>query len=138
MSQPAAQESRFNRFLYRARNPGETFVDAVYDLLGSKWCGNVNVPLDHKTLRIDGKIVSFGNDAFEVWLGTPTEWGIYFKRTDFLKVALWFLFQWSVCDCFGLRRRAWYWALTKRVERYRQFSLKAQESPSTEGKDEKK
>jgi hypothetical protein len=95
----------------------------LYAILGDDFCGNVSVPLDGRTFyyRPDA-VVSLHNDAHEVWIGTKHEWETHFSRKDFHRMIGWYLYQWGICEWFGLRRVVWYWALSVRCSRHAQRS----------------
>lgn len=122
-AQVAKRESRFRKVIRRMRNPTDTFVDATYEMLGSKWCGNTMPPLDHHSYYFSSeRVASFTNDAFDVYIGYTDRWETHFRRDELHRFIRWYLRKWAFGEWFGLRRIVWYWALSKRVERYRNFN----------------
>ena len=97
----------------------------LFKVLSDEWCGNESVPLNHKTLYVpegDSKYVfSFLNDSFEIGIGWPNKWHGIYRREVIRKFVFWYLFQWSICEWFGLRRWLWYKLLHRRVESYKKF-----------------
>jgi hypothetical protein len=63
---------------------------------------------------------NFHEDGGRFWLGTPTEWQFHCHASDALKLARFILWRyWAVGTWFGLKRRIWYWALGRMLERTR-------------------
>lgn len=92
---------------------------SVFHWLSTDWGGNDGVPLDGKTLRDpqSGNVFAFLNDSFEIGFGWPERWHCMLRREVVHRFIRWYLFQWSVCEWFGLRRHIWYWLLRRRVSR---------------------
>lgn len=71
-------------------------------------------PLDHnkliysKSSEQQYELVCFCNDGGEVWLGRADKWHTFMKHNEFLKICLWYLYQRSVVDFFGLRTWLYY------------------------------
>ena len=69
--------------------------------------------------EIEGEInvISFGNDAGMIELGTPNHWWVIYHRPIFAAMVRWFLWRWSWGEWFGLRRALWFWLLNRIVRR---------------------
>ena len=94
----------------------------LYHILSTDWCGNDDVPLTYRRLKIkhdDGLeyVISFENDSFELGFGYPDKWLMFLGRKDFHKVMRWYLKNWAWGEWFGLRRYLWYKLLHRKVER---------------------
>ena len=108
----------------------DRLADTIYTLLGGEWCGNTCVPCDYlKCAWKDNgaeRIAVVLNDGFELGMGTPEEWYIMVRRDNAHRLAWFILWHWWIAgEWFGLRRTLWYWALNKRVSRYRRYGVKA-------------
>lgn len=117
--QPSAREKPLWIFLRKVRNPFSTMVDVIYKGIGGEWCGSVCVPLDGNKIKVNEVVVAFTNDAFDIHIGWSDNWAIGLDRNQFLKVCLWYLYQRSFVEWFGLRRKIWYWALHQKCKRYK-------------------
>ena len=97
----------------------------LYHALAEKWCGNDNVPLDHRTLYFGNHgceyVASFLNDSFEIGLGYPDKWHCIIRREAFHKLIFWYLRLWAFSEWFGLRRWIWYKLLHRSVGRHRKL-----------------
>lgn len=103
----------------------------IYRWLSEDWCGNENVPLDHRTLYAQEKngceyVFSFLNDSFEIGIGYPNKWHGIYRREVINKFIRWYLWQWSVGEWFGLRRWIWYKMLNRRVKGYNKLGLRTE------------
>lgn len=106
----------------------------IYERLGDDRFGDggMSPPGDDLYLRVgpidrhpDGEVkpiyvVTTSNDGYELWIGTDDKWYWRCGQEDARRVA-WFVLWtwWGQATWFGLRRRLWYWALGRRVERNR-------------------
>ncbi len=69
----------------------------------------------------------FGNDGFDVMIGekwvdgdhTDEQWSLSLSTAAFRQIALWYLWRWAWGDWFGLRRRLYYWNLSRKMHAYR-------------------
>ena len=63
----------------------------------------------------DGKqmyVAMFGNDGFEIMLGTPHRWHVFYSAREARRLAWFILWHWwAKATWFGIRRRIWYWSL---------------------------
>lgn len=65
--------------------------------------------------------IRFNNDASEIWIGCTFDdsgdfqWRFYSTATVFRQFALWYLWRWAVGEWFGLRRKLFYWDLSRSV-----------------------
>ena len=103
-----------------------TFEEWLYDALGTEWGGNTNPPLDLYGFDVpmeggtnpeDKYVFRLTNDAFEVYMGYPSEWRFHMNRRTARKFVWWYL-KWHVFEWFGLRRWLWYKLLFRRVRNY--------------------
>ncbi len=104
--------------------------------LGDEWCGNRDsVPGAHLSTSLQCelfRVVSVGNDGFELWLGTPDEWAGFMNRRDARKLAWFILLRWwGVGEWFGLRRWLYYKALHRVVSNYPGARAVDDEEPKT-------
>jgi hypothetical protein len=62
---------------------------------------------------------TYNNDGFELWIGyTHGGWLAHFRQSDARRLAWLILWDWWVVSTWcELKRRIWYWALRRRVER---------------------
>ena len=94
----------------------------LFHRLGDHTLGGSGVPLERASKSVRSRhceyVIGFVNDAFEVGLGYPDHWKFLCPRGVFLRFVLWYLWKWAWSDWFGLRRRLWYWLLSRRVKRY--------------------
>ena len=102
----------------------KTLEQHIYHWLSDEWCGNDVVPastLSHEIERFDGdtyKVASILDDGFALYLGYSTEWKFNITRSQARSLAWFIIWDWWVKgEWFGLRRRAWYWLLRRRVNR---------------------
>lgn len=106
---------------------------AVMDILGTPFGGNRGVPGDWRRESIRPKDrgqnrrldVMVGNDGFDL-----SAWWYYddakgeespafsISRGEAHRL-MWFILRWWAVEWFGLRRKVWYWALHRSVERTR-------------------
>jgi hypothetical protein len=105
--------------------------DWIYDHLGIEWCGKgggMAPPGDHLTLEFgepndDGRpvyVASTTNDGFELYVGFRNEWLFHCWAGDARRIAWFVLWDWWIKSTwFGLKRIIWYWALGRRVAKYR-------------------
>lgn len=58
------------------------------------------------------------NDGFELWLGNPSEWHVFYGAKDARRLA-WFILWtwWAKGTWFGLKRKIWYKALNRKVQK---------------------
>lgn len=98
----------------------------IYNIFGSKRCGIINPPLDdgRKVMLNKELLATFGNDAFEIWIGTSDEWCFHLERKSLHRLIRWYLFQFIILDQCGLRRAIWYWSLRKKCERFKNAGRK--------------
>jgi hypothetical protein len=93
----------------------------LYRALGSEWCGNTIVPCDNLVLRWTEQgtesVAAVSDDAFVLYLGTPSRWEWSIRRQHVLRLA-WFIIRWRIFgEWLGVRRAIWYWLLHRRCER---------------------
>lgn len=77
--------------------------------------------MDTLRIQLDGddgveKVAHVSNDGFELLIGYPDQWSIGLNRAQARQLA-WGVLRWNAGEWFGLRRRAWYWLLRRRVNR---------------------
>ena len=59
------------------------------------------------------------NDGFELWLGNPWEWHVFYSAKDARRLAWFILWNWWVCGTwFGLKRKIWYKALNRKAKKH--------------------
>ena len=96
--------------------------DFIYKHLGSEWCGNSHPPGDHRRINFGPdaypELAVWNNDGFELWIGMGYEWHTHMPRSQARRLA-WFIFTSDVLIWFGLRRKLWYWALNRRLRKWR-------------------
>lgn len=97
--------------------------DWVYKHLATEWCGGEHPPGDHETTYFKDpswpEVACWLNDGSELWLGTKHDWHTHMIRKNARQLA--FFIIWSdVKIWFGLRRKIWYWALHKKVNRFKE------------------
>lgn len=74
----------------------------------------------------DGKLMytaSTGNDGFEIWLSYTWENGYQAHyRAEAARQLAWFILWrwWGLSTWFGLKRRIWYWSLSRLVKRQKE------------------
>lgn len=101
------------------------FIDWLYDLIGSEWGGNVDVPLSHHSKTVNSKmesvdyVISFLNDSSDIGLGYPDEWHGIYDRKAFRKMICWYVWKSTVCEWFGLRRWIFYKLLIIKCDRHK-------------------
>lgn len=142
MSACTDRKPRWRRRIERAaQDPYAIVMHAV----GDRTVGGNSVPLtwrhrniDHRTTDYLGKLqgsflnVGADNDAFGIVIrryeGDPAdaftwhEWKhVYLdlNRRE-ARSLVWVLVKWFAADWFGTRRRIYYWALTKHLDRWRE------------------
>ena len=100
----------------------DRLADVIYRRLATDWCGNSHPPGDHwrKHFGPDSypELAVWNNDGFELWIGMGHEWHTHMPRSQARRLA-WFIVQSDIAIWFGLRRKVWYWALGRRVRKYR-------------------
>lgn len=105
--------------------PAHRFEKWIYNNLGDEWCGNPDPPgsqggIDYGEVDpATGErmyVFRWHNDGFEAGLGFREEWHTFMRREDARRIA--FHVLWSdVRLWFGLRRKLWYWSLTRSLDR---------------------
>lgn len=110
----------------------------IYRILGTEWCGSPNPPADHETLHFgdidqDTKkpmlVASVSNDAFELYIGYPSQWQMSMKAKDARRLARFIIWAWWIKgEWFGLRRALWYSALNYKIKKMNKFN-REQEKP---------
>jgi len=97
-------------------------ASVIYDHLGTEWGGSPHPPGDNvsKDFGPDSypQIAVWNNDGFELWLGMKDQWHTHMPRSQARQLALFILWS-DVRIWFGLRRTVWYWALRRRVRKYK-------------------
>lgn len=91
--------------------------DRIYNWLGQYDGFYTRPPLDHRKIYVNDRVISLNNDGSETWIGSPDQWYVFFKNSDFRKIAFWSLRQWAFVDWFGLRSWLWYKLLHRKVNR---------------------
>lgn len=98
-------------------------AERIHGWLGHDWgAGNAGVPANHLSWRGRSVQAFTGNDAFTLNLHHPDSMQVS-TQIDRRDVAglVWFLVWrwWIVGEWCGVRRRVWYWALSRIVRSYR-------------------
>lgn len=76
-------------------------------------------PIKHDWGSMPGTYVAAQTeDGAELWIGHVDNWYCHMKLGEARRLAAWLLWN-AVKDAFGLRTRAWYWLLHRRVNRNR-------------------
>ena|ERR1700676_243754 len=84
-------------------------TEFLYRRLGQIDEPYVHPPKDRRKLYFgNNEVISFNNDGLDVWIGHVDEWKFHTDHCEFRKIALWYLYQWSIVDWFGLRSYLWY------------------------------
>lgn len=66
---------------------------------------------------------TYNNDGFELWLGTPHRWHVFYSAKAARRLAWFILWDWWIVSTwYGLKRRIWYWALHHDVQSWRNES----------------
>ena len=61
---------------------------------------------------------TYNNDGFELWLGRPDKWYVFYSAKQARKLAWFILWEWwAKSTWFGLKRNLWYWGLSQRCRR---------------------
>ena len=107
-------------------------ADVLYRWLGHDQFGDgqPGPPGDGLSIRVgepemhDGGVVKppyvvmTDNDGFELWIGADHKWYWHCRWPEAWRIAVFILWTWWARGTwFGLRRRLWYWALSRRVQR---------------------
>ena len=102
--------------------PADRLAEAIYLRLCTQWGGNPHPPGDHwrKDFGKDAypELAVWQNDGFELWIGMGYEWHTHMPRKQVRSLALFILWS-DVRLWFGLRRALWYWALRRKVRKYK-------------------
>lgn len=57
------------------------------------------------------------NDGFELWLGSPHEWHVFYSAPDARRLAWFVLWEWwAKSTWFGLKRAIYYWLLRNEIK----------------------
>jgi hypothetical protein len=105
--------------LQRVRRASD-FNHKVMELVGDDWGGNAGVPGDNTALYVQWSdithVYSIGEDGSTLWVGYPDEWLWHMPMSEARRLA-WFILRdhWAKREWFGLRRKAFYWALHRAV-----------------------
>ena len=107
------------------------FYRTVMRVFGTENCGNDDPPTPRalryklRDLRAierlspdeaygrDYRVVTSGNDGFEVWIGSAHRWDTHFSRAEVAALTRWLVWDWYVKTSW--RRPVYYWALRRYV-----------------------
>ena len=71
-----------------------------------------------ETGRYSYVATTYNNDGFELWIGTPNKWHVFYSAKQARRLAWFILWDWwFVSTWFGVKRKIWYWALHLDCER---------------------
>lgn len=104
---------------YRKRR--RTIDRWLVDTLGDNYCGTKAPPGQQVKLKrpLSGVFVAdYHEDGGTLWIGYSHEWLVHMGIGDSLRLARFILWDfWARATWFGLKRRIWFWALTRDLDR---------------------
>jgi hypothetical protein len=95
------------------------FYRWVYHTFGEDFGGTPSPPGSTQTLQfgqvergVPMHVAAMGNDGFQIMLGYPDKWHVFYGSPDARRLA-WFILWtvWVRGTWFGLKRVIWYWSL---------------------------
>ena len=93
----------------------------ILDVLGDNFCGNKAPPGQQTTLGrpLSGVYVAdYHEDGGTLWIGYSDKWLVHMGIGESLRLARFILWQfWVRATWCGLKRRIWFWALTRDLDR---------------------
>lgn len=109
------------------KHPGRLdFNHRIMRWAGTEWGGNDHPPGDHMSLKIpfenseEYRVYHIGEDGHTLWIGFRDDWHWHMDRPDAHKVAKFIIWDWWIkAEWFGLRRWAYYKALHRAVNKYK-------------------
>jgi len=93
----------------------------ILDALGDDFCGNKAPPGQQTRLerKLSGVyVVDYHEDGGTLWIGYSDQWLVYMSIGESLRLARFIVWDfWVRATWCGVKRRVWYWALSRDLDR---------------------